>query len=71
MALLADRLARRSLDDEIGARLVSVAQATAAPPDEVHAVSARDAVVGGGRRALGLATLARAAGRADQGSTQT
>ncbi len=65
MALLGDRLARRALEDELGARLVAVAQAAAAglPADRVAALAPGDE----GTRTYGhvrarLEALARATG---------
>ena len=64
MALLADRLARRALEDELGARLVAVAQATAAslPVDEIRLASAGAGPVKPGGLGARLSTLARATG---------
>jgi signal transduction histidine kinase len=63
MALLADRLARRALEDELGARLVAVAQATAASlPSEEIPVTAAGSAERRGRLEARLSTLARATG---------
>jgi signal transduction histidine kinase len=61
MALLADMLARRALDDELGARLVAVAQVAAAslPAEEARTASG---VEGASRLSARLSALARASG---------
>jgi signal transduction histidine kinase len=62
MALLADRLARRALEDELGARLLAVAQAAAVslPADDVKA--AASSAEARARLSARLGTLARATG---------
>ena len=65
MALLGDRLARRALEDELGARLVAVAQAAAAglPAERVAALGPGDEVTRTyGHVQARLTALARATG---------
>jgi signal transduction histidine kinase len=65
MALLADRLARRALEDELGARLAAVAQAAAASlsPEPIARLATGDERTAAYVRLRGqLGTLARATG---------